>query len=96
MGGMCFVAQPDRGKHGKQQPSGRISEDGMDKIEEFITKNIASELMKIGHSPEKSKTIAESAAATFRREGNFPTGKVFDTLMKQAKKSAGKPPKKEK
>lgn len=65
----------------------------MTKQGDFIEANIFRELIKIGHSESKSRMVAKSMALKFERQGDFPKGKVFDTLMKEAKKAVGKPQK---
>lgn len=65
----------------------------MDKQEEFIERNIKAELIKQGFTPESSAAAAREALAKYRNGCNWKMGKVFETLLKEAKKTAKKPTK---
>jgi len=57
---------------------------------DFIYNNIKQELIKIGHDEAKAASTAEQAKNKYLSGSNWAMGKVYETLLKDAKKAAGK------
>lgn len=57
---------------------------------DFIYKNIHADLLSIGHSEAVATQVANSARLKYLNGSNWPTGKVYAVLQKEARKQAGK------
>lgn len=62
----------------------------MTKQTEFIERNIKTELERLGYTKEQVSRATESVVEMYMHGGNWPKGKVYEELLKHAKKVAGK------
>lgn len=62
----------------------------MTKQAEFIERNIKAELERLGYTREQVSRATESTVDLYMNGGNWPKGKVYEELLKHAKKVAGK------